>query len=123
MLCHENAECVNTEGTFMCVCNLGFTGDGTNNCSGKVLQVLLLNLQITLLCYHLMLETCITGSVQLVSDSHLYRGSDLSGRVEICIGGRYGTICDNSWSYKEASVVCRQLGYSPNGMRLHHLNV
>ena len=70
-----------------------------------------------------MLETCITGSVQLVSNSHLYRGSDLSGRVEICIGGRYGTICDDSWSYKEAFVVCRQLGYSPNGMRLHLLNV
>ncbi len=71
-----------------------------------------------------MLETCITGSVQLMSDSHLYRGSDpVSGRVEICIGGWYGTICDDSWSYKEASVVCRQLGYSPNGRQLHHLNV
>ena len=39
VICHENAECINTEGSFMCVCNLGFTGDGVNNCIGKVPQM------------------------------------------------------------------------------------
>jgi hypothetical protein len=51
VICHENAECVNTEGTFMCVCNLGFAGDGIKNCTGKVLQILFLNLQITFSSY------------------------------------------------------------------------
>lgn len=32
--CHQNAECVNVPGSFMCVCNSGYTGDGVD-CRGK----------------------------------------------------------------------------------------
>ena len=32
--CHGNATCNNTIGSFMCMCDRGFTGDGFN-CSGK----------------------------------------------------------------------------------------
>jgi len=28
--CHGNAQCTNTEGSFTCSCNLGYTGDGVN---------------------------------------------------------------------------------------------
>ena len=32
------------------------------------------------------------------------------GRVEICIGGVWGRVCDYAWSSNDARVVCRQLG-------------
>ena len=53
---------------------------------------------------------CIDGSI------HLRGGSSArEGRVEICVEGRWGTVCDYSWNSRDASVVCRQLGYPALG--------
>ena len=37
------------------------------------------------------------------------------GVVELCVNSDFGSLCDNGWDDQDASVVCRQLGFSPHG--------
>ena len=34
------------------------------------------------------------------------------GKVEICVDETWGTICANNWGQFDATVACRQLGFS-----------
>ena len=74
-------------------------------------------------------SACVNGSVRLlvgtgtsfyVSEGsypeNFFISNQLArGRVEICIGGQYGAVCNTGWGNTDATIVCRQLGFSSYG--------
>ena len=36
--------------------------------------------------------------------------NEREGRVEVCLEGQWGSICDNNWTTSDAAVICRQIG-------------
>ena len=57
------------------------------------------------------LKECENGAIRLVDGMVANEG-----RVELCFHNRWGTICDDNWSKNNAKVVCRHLGFSPEGI-------
>ena len=51
--------------------------------------------------------TCPSGAIRLIGGS-----TPTQGRVEVCLNSAWGTVCDDGWTDVDASVACRQLGYS-----------
>ena len=57
---------------------------------------------------------CTEGQLRLTQTASINRSN--AGRVEICMGGQWGTIAADSvaipWSEKNAQVSCIELGFS-----------
>ena len=43
------------------------------------------------------------------------RSSISKGRLEACVGGQWGSVCDDHFSEAAASVACFQLGFYRSG--------
>ena len=55
-------------------------------------------------------EDCSDGDVRIVGGA-----SPTEGTVLVCYNNLWGMITENGWGDNDATVVCRQLGYSSEG--------
>ena len=53
---------------------------------------------------------CTNGDLRLANGQ-----TSSEGRLEICINGVWGTVCDDYWGRDDAQVACAQLGYTRTG--------
>ena len=55
--------------------------------------------------------SCTDGEVRLAGG----RSGSYRGRVEVCIGNKFSTVCSRDWDLNNAAVVCHQLNATSRG--------
>ena len=91
----------------------------------KEIALVILMQELAVLVCHLRLIqryqancTSVTGNCQEKHIRLIGGNSDRgSGRVEVCVRGLWGTVCDDGWDSNDATTVCRQLRYNGIGTR------
>lgn len=64
------------------------------------------------------IESCTDYSIRLVNGA-----DELQGRVEVCIEGKWGTVCHHKWTNDDARVVCASLDHPNSGTFPFHVQL
>ena len=62
-----------------------------------------------------MLNSSTVGPGTGCTNGDLRLSGNFTGRLELCVNGVFGTVCDTNWDDNDAQVVCKQLGYESSG--------
>ena len=102
--CHENAQCTNTEGSFTCSCQPGYTGDGIN-CTSKLLHEWLILLYIVCKCH------CQHASCSSTDNNECSLGTHTCDRNANCTDtdGSYNCTCINGFEGDGFSCIGKYL--------------
>lgn len=112
----DDVRCVGSESRLL---DCTSSAIGTHNCvhgedAGVTCTTSKYHYYIYVSCIHLfimiIITACSNGDIRLSAGRN---GSE--GRVEICSGGTWGTVCDNFWNNVDAQIVCNQLGFVRTG--------
>ena len=112
----QNVQCFGNESRLEDCSNMtsscSHSYDAGVSCLGKLATLCIFSFVLTItILYNTHVVKCPTeGQMRLVGGDNLREG-----RIEVCFGEAWTTICDALWSTADANVVCQQLGYSSNG--------